>query len=206
MQRRDIFTIFLKGSLSNQANDAEREPVIDTPDYLISEATVSFFREWRSPSKVFIPSQLTKHEFIIKLGANASIMAEVLTGISLRLGIKDAVSRLNMPDEITLGINSTGYLFIGDKQAKNKVHYEKLNAELRLILEVKPRPNGGSYIKLRVIDQIGLTLATLKSEQFLQENWAGTFNLEKGKFHYLQIEGRLASEEQQLLTTNISEY
>ncbi|HWW38589.1 hypothetical protein [Pedobacter sp.] len=207
MQRRDIFNILFKGSPPSELNTAESEPVIKAPVYLINEGTIPFFQVWKSISEDVEASllpRLTNHEFALKLGAGSLETPEGLSGVSLRLGIKDA----GMPalNEITLGVNAAGYLFIGDLQSKSKIHYDKLIADLQFILEVKPQPNGKSFAKLKLVDQIGLTLAVVKSEQFSQENWVGVFRLDLGQFHFLQLEGRCAPEENQLLTTNISEY
>jgi len=207
MQRRDIFNILFKGSPPSELDTAESEPVIETPAYLINEGTLPFFKVWKSLPEVAeagILPQLTKYEFSLKFGAGHLEMPEGLSGISLRLGVKDA--GLPALNEITLGVNAAGYLFIGDLQSKNKIHYDKLIADLQFILEVKPQPYGKSYAKLKLVDQIGFTLAILKSEQFLQENWVGLFGLDLGQFHFLQLEGRFAQEGNQLLTTNISEY
>lgn len=207
MQRRDIFNILFKGTSPREMDTSESEPVIETPAYLINEGTLPFFKAWKSLPEVVeagILPQLTKYEFSLKFGAGNLDTPEGLSGISLRIGVKDAgIPTLN---EITLGVNAAGYLFIGDLQSKSKIHYDKLIADLQFILEVKPQPYGKSYAKLKLVDQIGLTLAILKSEQFSQENWVGAFSLDRGQFHFLQLEGRFASEGNQLITTNISEY
>jgi len=159
MLRRDIFNLIFNKNLVTEPLVNLPDPVVCAPDYISDRQETGYSREWQAPflPLTFLPELSTSYSFTITLQSKH-------TPAFLQMG------------KIKLGIND-GYLFIADLTDHRLITTTKSQAGVKLVLAVKPQPNGVSYAKLIAMDDCGLTLATLKSTQHLTADWSGPISL-----------------------------
>lgn len=170
MLRRDIFNLLFVRNTNLQPIVAVPDPVIVTPDYLLSDPALVYCREWNEP---LMPAKLNA-EF-------STIYAFTLT---VTANVENAMLNIGA---ITMGLNN-GCLFIDAVTDYRIISEQDVQKGIKIILKVNPQPNGASHVRLSAIDQSGLTLAVVKSTKYLSQNWAGAITLSTA-FSSLRIDG-----------------
>lgn len=108
-------------------------------------------------------------------GAIAASSKTIFAG--MRFGLKENVGNDSTAgiscNGINVGITRSGYLFIGEKTGDRKLDGNVLTENLRLSFSIVPQAAGGSFAKLKVLDQSGNTVATLASAAHDATAWQG---------------------------------
>lgn len=170
MLRRDIFNLIFNKKPDNGSAAPLPNLVIGEREDAARLQDAGYYREWTAP---FLP-----HTFLPEFSASYSftlILQTQHTPAFLQLG------------KVKLGVDK-GYLFIAGLTGKRAIELGDDDTGFKLVLTVRPQPNGFSYAKLVVIDQYGLTLATLKSTTHTPADWNGLITLHT-TLNALHIEG-----------------
>jgi hypothetical protein len=185
MLRRSLFSM-LFGNVESTAVTQETATGIDMPAYLKTENIMPMVQGFDEiiAGQEFELKVSTAHAFKISW----SSIADTTKTSSLQLGLKTADATVQSP--IELGLHEDGYLFIGSIKDKRVLSLEKRSQQFQLLLEVHPQAGNLTYAKLTLKDLSGLTLAMVKSRDYLTEDWAGLFSF--GQFiKHLKIEGSI---------------
>ena len=170
MLRRDIFNLIFNKKLVTEPLVNLPDPVVCAPDYISDRQETGYSREWQAPflPLTFLPELSTSYSFTITLQSKHT-PAFLQIG-KIKLGVKD------------------GYLFIAELTDQRSITLGKTAVGFKLVLVVKPQPNGASYAKLIAMDDCGLTLSALKSTQHLTADWSGPISLQT-TLTALRVEG-----------------
>jgi hypothetical protein len=184
MLRRDIFNLLFTANRLAQPDMDTPDPVVLTPEYLLTQDTFHYMQEWHNPegSVLLRPSFLSAFAFAISFSTSAATAM-------LTTGVQEAEP--TDVSSISFGIKE-GALFISSLTDDRTTENDKILAGLLLILTVKPQPGNRSYAKLQLLDHSGLTLSVLKTSAYELSRWDGAIR-SSGAITSINITGRKAA-------------
>jgi hypothetical protein len=195
MHRRDVFTLLFKSSSFDEPIVMEPNPVISAPVHLCTDGTVSTYREWTA----FPADGRFTHDVVPDYGFSTRfhfVYSKAIQNVGLLVGLKAKQEQSAEP--VKVGLDVDGCLFIGPHKTERKLPAEQLIGDMKLIMEISPRENDKAFVKLKILDNGGLTLSTLKTDSFKMTDFSGDIGLleqsygggKAVKWSFLKIEGR----------------
>lgn len=171
MLRRDIFNLLFNKTPVEEPIVPLPSPVLRTPDYLQHDHTLVYDQQWRAP---LIPVELPME-----------YAASYAFTITLELAAKEVIFTIS---EENIGLRG-GQLFINELVDPRAIDPVKLQGKISLVLTVNPQPKGASYVKLIALNQLGLTLATIKTTKYTTQAWVAPLR-SFSPLSAIRIEGR----------------
>lgn len=177
MERRELFTRLFGSRSAQETVPQEPDPVLQTPAYLNTAAAQPVNLTWYE-----LPENGQYH-------ANTANMY----GLEFRMEVIPEMfadsahfMMFSVPAEgqdaqpIGFGMNDQYELFINDEVDTRQSEPDSLLGAVQMVLNVSPQPEGQAFTSLKLVDHYGMTLATLKSNQYQLADWTGTFEPGRG--------------------------
>lgn len=184
MIRRDVFNLLFRGN-ADTAIKRQPDPVVTAPGYLDFEGTVEVTKKWEEIS--------LDEEIALCIAAAYAFEITVDLNYCPDAAPDRAEIAILIGNNISLGINKEGCLFIGGLADSRQIGPAQLAAGLQMIVSVTPQRGNQPYARLKVVDRTGLTIAILKSAVYSEADWAGQLILPavpKLCYRWLTITGR----------------